>query len=88
MIINEKILPEVLAVAMSGGADFAEIFAQRSRNNSISYIGAKIDSINDNVISGVGIRAFLDTKNRLRFNYRHKQRRTFEMRRKCCGGYG
>ena len=62
MIINEKILPEVLAVAMSGGADFAEIFAQRSRNNSINYIGGKIDSINDNVISGVGIRAFSGTR--------------------------
>ena len=62
MIINEKILPEVLAVAMSGGADFAEIFAQRSRNNSINYVGGKIDSINDNVISGVGIRAFLGTR--------------------------
>ena len=62
MIINEKILPEVLAVAMSGGADFAEIFAQRSRNNSINYVGGKIDSINDNVISGVGVRAFSGTR--------------------------
>ena len=62
MIINEKILPEVLAVAMSGGADFAEVFAQRSRNNSINYVGGKIDTINDNVISGVGIRAFSGTR--------------------------
>ena len=62
MIINEKILSEVLAVAMAGGADFAEIFAQRSRNNSINYVGGKIDNINDNVISGVGIRAFLGTR--------------------------
>ena len=62
MIINEKILPEVLAVAMSSGADFAEIFAQRSRGNTISYLAGKIDSISDNVTSGVGIRAFLGTR--------------------------
>ncbi len=62
MILNEKILPEVIAVAMSTGADFAEVFAQRSRNNRISVVGGKIDSISDNVISGVGIRAFLGTK--------------------------
>lgn len=62
MIINEKIIPEVLAVAMSGGADFAEIFAQRSRTNSISYLGGKIDNISDNLISGVGVRAFLGTR--------------------------
>lgn len=62
MIINEKILPEVLAVAMSGGADFAEIFAQRSRANNISFISGKVDNISDNVLSGVGIRAFFGTR--------------------------
>ncbi len=62
MIVNEKILSEAIAIAMSGGADFAEIFAQRSRNNSISYVAGKIDNISDNVISGVGIRAFDGTR--------------------------
>ncbi len=62
MIIDHKLLPEVLAVAMSSGADFAEIFAQRSRSNAVSYLAGKIDNISDNVTSGVGIRAFLGTR--------------------------
>ncbi len=61
-MINEKILSEALCVAMSGGADFAEIFAQRSRSNRIQYVAGKIDTISDNVISGVGIRAFDGTR--------------------------
>ena len=47
---------------MGGGADFVEIFAQRSRNNRIDYVAGKIDNISDNVISGVGIRAFSGTR--------------------------
>lgn len=62
MIIEEKILSEIIAKAMSGGADFAEVYAERTRNNSIRFVDGKIDSISDNVLSGVGIRAFLGTK--------------------------
>ena len=61
-MINEKILNEALCVAMGGGADFVEIFAQRSRSNRIDYVAGKIDNISDNVISGVGIRAFAGTR--------------------------
>jgi len=61
-MINEKILNEALCVAMGGGADFVEIFAQRSRSNRIEYVAGKIDAISDNVISGVGIRAFDGTR--------------------------
>ena len=61
-MINEKILNEALCVAMGGGADFVEIFAQRSRSNRIDYVAGKIDTISDNVISGVGIRAFAGTR--------------------------
>ena len=61
-MINEKILNEALCVAMGGGADFVEIFAQRSRSNRIDYVAGRIDNISDNVISGVGIRAFAGTR--------------------------
>ncbi len=61
-MVSEKILSEVIAVAMSSGADFAEVFAQHSRGNTISYLAGKIDRIGDNVSSGVGIRAFLGTR--------------------------
>lgn len=47
---------------MAGGADFAEIFAERTRHSSVHFIDRKIDSVRDNTISGVGIRAFLGTR--------------------------
>ena len=61
-MISEKIIQEALEIAMSTGADFAELFAERTRNNSIRLMSGKIDAINDGVIAGVGIRAFLGTK--------------------------
>ena len=32
----KKLIEEILGVAMSSGADFAEVFAERTRNNVIS----------------------------------------------------
>ncbi len=61
-MIDRRIAGEVLAKAVSGGADFAEIYCELTRNNSISLIDGKIEKINDNVVSGVGIRAFYGTQ--------------------------
>ena len=61
-MFDKKILEEVLAAAMASGADFAEIYAERTRNNSIKFLDGKIERINDNFLSGVGIRAFLGTR--------------------------
>ena len=61
-MISEKIISEALEIAMSTGADFAELFSERTRNNQIRMLNGKIDSINDGLIAGVGIRAFLGTK--------------------------
>ena len=61
-MIDKRIAGEVLLKAVSGGADFAEIFCEITRNNTISLIDKKIDKIVDNVISGVGIRAFYGTQ--------------------------
>ena len=61
-MLNRHILERVLLRAMSGGADFAEIFAERSRSSSISYVDSRIESIYDNTLSGVGIRAFLGVR--------------------------
>jgi len=62
MIISRLILEDVLAVAMSTGADFAEVYAERTRNNGIRFLNGKIDTANDGVTSGVGIRAFIGTR--------------------------
>ena len=58
-MLNNELLREVLGVAMSSGGDFAEIYAEHTRSNNIQFVDGKIDKINDNVISGVGIRIFL-----------------------------
>ena len=62
MIISKLILEDVLAVAMSTGADFAEVYAERTRNNGLRFLNGKIDNANDGVTSGVGIRAFIGTR--------------------------
>ena len=61
-MIAKVLAEEVLAVAMSGGADFVELYGEITRNNQLSMVDGKIDRANDNLISGVGIRAFLGTK--------------------------
>ncbi len=62
MIISRLLLEDVLAAAMSTGADFAEVYAERTRNNGIRFLNGKIDTANDGVVSGVGIRAFIGTR--------------------------
>ena len=61
-MIAKALLEEVLAKAMSTGADFAEVFAENTRSNNIHMIDGKVDSITDHTISGVGIRAFLGVR--------------------------
>ncbi len=61
-MINQPILEEVLGVALSSGGDFAEIYAENTKNSSIALVGGKIDRISDNTLSGVGIRIFLGTR--------------------------
>ena len=61
-MISRLLLEDVLAVAMSTGADFAEVYAERTRNNGIRFLNGKIDTASDGVTSGVGIRAFIGTR--------------------------
>ena len=61
-MLNKTTAAEVLVKAMSGGADFAEIFCELTRTQSLSLVDGKIEKITDNVISGVGIRAFKGTQ--------------------------
>ena len=42
-MIKKDLLEEILAVAMSTGADFAEVFAENTRTNSIQFADKKID---------------------------------------------
>ena len=62
MAINSKIIEEILGIAVSTGADFAEVYWELTRNGNITLLGGRIDAIADNTVSGVGIRAFLGTR--------------------------
>ncbi|MBO7303157.1 MAG: TldD/PmbA family protein [Clostridia bacterium] len=58
-MIKQELLSEVLHTALSKGGDFAEVFCEHTRTNYLYFVDGKLDEINDNVLSGVGIRVFL-----------------------------
>ncbi len=60
-MISQNIAEDVLALAMSGGADFVELYAEMTRGNRLRMLDGKIESATDEWIYGVGIRAFLGT---------------------------
>lgn len=61
-MISKALAEEILGVALGGGADFAEIYGEITRNNNVQMVDGKVDRVTDNLISGVGIRAFLGTR--------------------------
>ena len=66
-MISKKLAKQILDICVSTGGDFAEIFAQRSRTNSISYL--KVSTLSSSIGSIlVGIESNLgrgvDTGNR------------------------
>ncbi len=61
-MIKKELLEELLAAAMKSGGDFAEVFAENARSNSVQFVDGKIDKITDNVVSGVGVRVFKGTR--------------------------
>ena len=61
-MLDKTLLEEILGIAVSTGADFAEVYSELTRNGNIRLLDGKIDSITDNTVSGVGIRAFLGTR--------------------------
>ena len=61
-MLEKRLLEELLGIAVSTGADFAEVFAEQERSGQLRLISGKIESVRDNLLSGVGIRAFVGTK--------------------------
>ncbi len=60
-MLEKRLCEEILGIALSGGADFAEIYCEYTRNGRISLLNERIESITDETVSGVGIRAFRGT---------------------------
>ena len=57
-MISKAICERVLRKAVSTGADYAEIFAENTVDHAINMIDSRVDSVNDSVIAGAGIRVF------------------------------
>ena len=57
-MISRALCEKVLAAAASTGADYAELFAEKTFNRSIHMLDSRIQQMNDNVTAGVGIRVF------------------------------
>ena len=60
-MLEKRLYEQILGIALSGGADFAEIYCEYTRNGRIALMNDRIESITDEVVSGVGIRAFKGT---------------------------
>ncbi len=61
-MLEKKLLEELLGIAVSTGADFAEVYSEVTRNGNVRLISGRIEDIGDNTVSGVGIRAFDGTR--------------------------
>jgi TldD protein len=57
-MISRDICQRVLQKAAATGADYAELFAENTLEHAIHMIDRQVDSIDDTVISGVGIRVY------------------------------
>ena len=57
-MISREVCQRVLSKAVSTGADYAELFAENTVNQSINMIASKVDAIKDGVIAGAAIRVY------------------------------
>ena len=57
-MIARDICQRVLKVAVSTGADYAEIFAENSVNHTISMIANRVENIKNTVIAGAAVRVY------------------------------
>ena len=61
-MITKEICERVLAKAASTGADYAELFCERTLDQAVNLVGAKVDSVQDAEIAGAAVRVFRDLR--------------------------
>ncbi len=57
-MISREVCRRVLQKAASTGADYAELFAERTVNHAINMIADKVDTIKDGIIAGAAVRVY------------------------------
>lgn len=55
-LIDKSIAKDLIGFGLEAGADFVDIFVERTLNNIINLKSSKIESINNGTIFGVGVR--------------------------------
>ena len=56
MILEKKLIEELLDQSLSTGADFAEVFAENTSQNALNSMSGRLEKVNSNKSFGVGIR--------------------------------
>ena len=62
MLINETVLRKVIDMALSKGADFAEVYVEDTRKKQFSFMDGKADKAISGHTLGAGIRVFSGTE--------------------------
>ena len=57
-MLDKEQLEKYLSLCMSSAADFAEIFQETKTEQTVTMLNGKVESVNDSVESGVGIRLY------------------------------
>lgn len=61
-MLTQNVIKEALRIALSTGADYAEVFAEHTENRTISMLSSKVDTVEAGTVAGVGIRIFSGTR--------------------------
>jgi len=61
-MLNPQIANEVIAYAISQGADFAEIFVEKHNSVNLSVLSSKVHEIKSGIDFGIGVRLIYGTK--------------------------
>ncbi len=57
-MLSKSLCERVLSAAASTGADYAELFAEKTFDRSVNMVDKKVNAVNDAVIAGASIRVF------------------------------
>ncbi len=61
-MLDKNLIQDILEIMTSNGADFGEVFVERSHNNSISLLNGVVENALGGVSQGVGLRATFGEK--------------------------
>lgn len=55
-MLNPQVVERILDCGLSGGADFAEIFVEDRKNNTLTYVNKRVDDVSPGRRCGLGLR--------------------------------